>query len=118
MSDMAPSISSFCESADNSWVRCLTEDPESGANFPNRASREVRSGHFVKVPPTPLRDPFLVLHSEDLASELGLDAEGVSDPRFARFFSGDFDALPFPSGESWATPYALSASRGATTRGL
>ena len=63
MSDMAPSISSFCESADNSWVRCLTEDPESGANFPNRASREVRSGHFVKVPPTPLRDPFLVLHS-------------------------------------------------------
>jgi len=92
--------------ASSSWVAQLTEDPEGAANAPNRASRQVRSGHYVLVDPTPLPAPELLLFSEELLQDMGLDATVTEDPRFARFFSGDKSA--FSLGASWATPYALS----------
>ena len=105
---MAPGLESFCGSADASWVRCLVEDPEAGKHAPNKFSREVKSGHYVRVKPTPLGHPYVVMHSPELAGDLGLDEASVGDARFARFFGGEHGALPFPEGESWATPYALS----------
>jgi len=92
--------------ADCSWVRCLDADPDAKKFAPNKESRQVRSGHYVPVRPSKLPSPELLLHSPELAADLGLSEGDVKDPRFARFFSGDFDALPFS--ESWATPYALS----------
>ncbi|KAH8092340.1 hypothetical protein JL720_5309 [Aureococcus anophagefferens] len=105
---MPDSLEAFCGAADASWLRCLNEDPEAAAHAPNKRSREVKSGHYVRVAPTPLRAPGLAMHSPELAADLGLDAAAVAAAGFAEFFGGDHGALPFPAGESWATPYALS----------
>ena len=103
------SFSSFAERVDLSYVRTLTEDPDAAAFAPNRDPREVRSGHFVRVAPTPLKSPYLVAVSDDYAAVLGLDASEASTHAFIRVFSGDLSGAPRnfePRG--WATPYALS----------
>ena len=69
--------------------------------------REVLSGHYVRVRPTPLPSPHLIIHSEALAAELGLSEDEVRSDRFARLFAGDLDAVPGFL-DSWSTPYALS----------
>ena len=93
--------------ADHSWLSKLTEDPERAAHEPNRSSREVHSGHYVLVEPTPLPDPFYILHSAEMAAELGLEEEACLDSeQFTKFFSGGIDAVG--GMRSWATPYALS----------
>jgi len=106
------SIDQFILCSDESWVNTLTPDPETELHFPNKKSREVKSGHYVIVKPTPLPNPRLVTVSAELAKELGLDVNDCfKDPRFVRFFSGDISAFTKPNGESfksWATPYALS----------
>lgn len=92
--------------ADLSWLKDLTEDPESFRCQPNRTSREVKSGHYVKVKPNPLPEPRLVIFSTAMAAELGLSEEACTSQDFLRFFSGDTEVL---SGfDSWATPYALA----------
>jgi len=90
----------------NSFLRELREDPESKKNAPNQRMREVKSGHYVIVKPTPLPLPMYVLHSKELASDLGLTEEQVFSDDFVKFFSGDVDVVP--GSEAWATPYALS----------
>ena len=84
--------------ADHSWMDRLTADPDAAANAPNKRSREVKSGHWVPVLPSPLPQPTLVVHSAPMAAELGLDAAAVASPEFARFFSGDVAAA------TWARP--------------
>mmetsp|Transcript_15521 Transcript_15521/g.50875 ORF Transcript_15521/g.50875 Transcript_15521/m.50875 type:complete len:628 (+) Transcript_15521:1142-3025(+) len=107
MSVMRGDLDSFVARSDPSWVRQLTEDPEGKTHEPNRESREVRSGHYVLVAPTPLPSPKLLLYSEELLRDMGLDPSVVvEDERFVRFFSGDKGALNL--GPTWATPYALS----------
>mmetsp|Transcript_56119 Transcript_56119/g.121417 ORF Transcript_56119/g.121417 Transcript_56119/m.121417 type:complete len:659 (-) Transcript_56119:240-2216(-) len=92
--------------SDNSWLRELVCDPEAEANRPNKSPRQVRSGHFVPVEPTPLPEPYLVAYSRDMADELALDEATCQSKAFADFFSGNMSAAPGFS--SWATPYALS----------
>lgn len=94
----------FSASADHSWLRDLVPDPETAQHEPNRTSRQVRSGHYVKVKPTPLPKPKLVAYSS-MAEELKL-SKVVTSEAFLRFFSGDVDAIE--GFQSWATPYALS----------
>ena len=48
----------------HSWVEKLNPDPETEANAPNKTSRRVKSGHFVRVKPTPLKHPALIIHSK------------------------------------------------------
>mmetsp|Transcript_20780 Transcript_20780/g.34360 ORF Transcript_20780/g.34360 Transcript_20780/m.34360 type:complete len:587 (-) Transcript_20780:280-2040(-) len=88
---------------DNSLMRDLDCDPEQDAKFPNRETRPVRSGHFVKFKTTPLNKPFLVSYSKDMVKELGLDDEEVKSEEFVKVFSADTHGL-----ETWATPYAVS----------
>jgi uncharacterized protein YdiU (UPF0061 family) len=106
------SIDQFILCSDESWVNTLNPDPETEIYAPNKKSREVKSGHYVVVKPTPLPEPRLVTVSLDMARELGLDINDCfNDPRFVRFFSGDISSFTKPNGESfksWATPYALS----------
>ncbi|KAJ8603264.1 hypothetical protein CTAYLR_006941 [Chrysophaeum taylorii] len=102
-SDVA--LDRFAQRADLSWLSQLSEDPEAKAYEPNRSSREVKSGHYVRVAPMALPGPELLLYSEELAGELEL-SQAVENPRFARFLSGDVEALDL--GGTWATPYALS----------
>ena len=99
-------LDAFAAAADASWTRSLNADPESKQHEPNKSSRRVKSGHYVPVVPTALQSPELKLHSRELCEELGLAEADVKDERFARFFSGDVDALTL--GTTWATPYALS----------
>ena len=99
-------LDAFAAAADASWTRALNADPESKQHEPNKSSRRVKSGHYVPVVPTALQSPELKLHSRELCEELGLAEADVKDERFARFFSGDVDALTL--GTTWATPYALS----------
>lgn len=125
-------------SLDNSLLRDLERDPQCAANYPNKGMREVHSGHYVLVPPSPLPLPYLVIHSVSMATELGFsDAHCISED-FLRFFSGDVNvATPAPMAsalahltttatvpgtsaghdhrgsnsaavQTWSTPYALS----------
>lgn len=98
-------LETFKARSDLSWLAQLREDPEAERYAPNRESREVKSGHYVRVQPQKLPNPRLVMYSEELARDMGL-SEAVADERFARFLSGDTEALDL--GGSWATPYALS----------
>jgi len=91
---------------DNSLLSKLTVDPESEKQFPNRQSREVKSGHYVKLLPMKLPDPQLVIGCPAMASELGLDPSEMDSKDFVRFFSGDKDV--FEDTECWSTGYALS----------
>ena len=102
-----PSVLSLADRADHSWTRHLVPDPETERRAPNRSSREVKSGHFVRVRPTPLRNPRVALYSKAMAANVGIEeSEVTGSSRFARFFSGDADAVP--GMDTWATPYALS----------
>jgi uncharacterized protein YdiU (UPF0061 family) len=105
----AGSLEELSSRASHSWLEDLKEDPEAPAHAPNKMSRQVRSGHYVSVRPTPLPDPALVAFSPAMAQELGLSVEECRSMRFARFFSGDCArALPGSAFRSWCTPYALS----------
>ena len=95
-----PSVLSLAERADHSWLKQLTPDPETSKHAPNRSSRQVKSGHYVRVAPTPLSDPKLVIHSPDMAANLGIAEEDVNSPAFAAFFSGDSGVVP--GMETWA----------------
>jgi len=84
----------------------LRGDPESETHYPNRISRPVNEGHWVKVLPTPLPAPRLIAYSPDMAAELGLDESMVHSEDFLRYVTGDTSAVP--GTEAWATPYAVS----------
>lgn len=81
--------------------------------------------------PTPLKHPKLVIHSPEMAKELGFRHSEVYSEAFVKYFSGDVDAALATSSstcdgssfndtnmmeeeedlkeiETWATPYALS----------
>mmetsp|Transcript_140584 Transcript_140584/g.244738 ORF Transcript_140584/g.244738 Transcript_140584/m.244738 type:complete len:609 (+) Transcript_140584:280-2106(+) len=101
-------LEQFAAKADLSWVKQLKQDPDAEKNAPNRTSRQVLSGHYVHVNPTPLPGPELVMYSKEMAQELGLSNEACTSDQFAAFFTGDTAKLPPLHGKSWATPYALS----------
>ena len=99
----------FAEHVDYSLLKQLLPDPEATANGDDHRARQVRSGHYVPVTPTPLPEAEYVAHSEELFDELGLSPELAQDDGFRRLFSGDVSAsqgpmLPY----GWATGYALS----------
>jgi hypothetical protein len=66
-------IGCLASQLENSWVASLSPDPAAAANpLQNKQTREVRSGHYVLVPPTPLPQPVLVATSREMAAELNL----------------------------------------------
>jgi uncharacterized protein YdiU (UPF0061 family) len=89
----------------NSFIASLNKDPETDKYKPNKTSRQVKSGHYVPVSPTPLPDPYLVIFSSDMGKQLGLDCDTCISNDFIKLFSGQIDIL---EKGSWATPYALS----------
>lgn len=102
------------DALDNSWVRTLSA--ESDANLlksrrreglsetdDNRNKRPVFNGHYVLVEPTGIKQPRLMLLSQDVADMLKLTHEQVQSNDFVEWVSGN-KVL----GETWATPYALS----------
>ncbi len=99
----------FAQRADYSLLGSLHSDPQSTSDGSDHRPRQVYSGHYVPVTPSPIPSPELVVHSRSLFHELGL-ADGLADDEdFLRLFSGDITVARDPMRPfGWATGYALS----------
>jgi len=87
----------------------LNCDPDATKTGEDYQPRQVFSGHYVPVKPTPIAKPKYVAHSEKFFAELGFDDSLAQTEDFARLFAGDISAVPSPMRPvGWATGYALS----------
>lgn len=99
----------FARLADYSLMDTLNADPDATADGDDHQARQVFSGHFVPVTPTPLENSEYVAHSHTFFKELGLSDELALDETFSRVFSGDLSVASEPMRQvGWATGYALS----------
>jgi uncharacterized protein YdiU (UPF0061 family) len=99
----------FVRLADYSLMDTLNADPDATVDGDDRRARQVFSGHFVPVTPTPLVEPEYVTHSSTFFKELGLSDELAFNEQFRQVFSGDISAVREPMRQvGWATGYALS----------
>lgn len=95
--------------ADYSLMDSLICDPDATSDGVDHRPRQVFSGHYVPVRPTPIETPEYVAHSEDLFRELGFAHSLAQSDDFIRMFSGDLTQVPAPmSNVGWACGYALS----------
>ncbi|MCX5969056.1 MAG: protein adenylyltransferase SelO family protein [Cyanobacteria bacterium] len=108
----APTTTSFVEfaqRADYSLLDALHADPQASADGHDHQPRQVFSGHYVPVTPTPIAAPEYVAHSRILFHDLGLSDALAQDDQFRRLFSGDISVAQEPMRPvGWATGYALS----------
>jgi uncharacterized protein YdiU (UPF0061 family) len=99
----------FAQRANYSLLESLRADPQATADGQDHRPRQVFSGHYVPVTPTPLPAPAYVAHSSPLFQELGLSEALAHDEAFLRLFSGDITVAREPMRPyGWATGYALS----------
>ena len=92
-----------------SLMDTLNCDPEATENGLDHLPREVFSGHYVPVNPTPIDEPVYIAHSKSLFNELGFADSLAQSPDFVKMFSGDISAVPKPMSKvGWACGYALS----------
>ena len=95
--------------ANYSLMDTLNCDPDATENGVDHTPRQVFSGHYVPVNPTPIKDPKYVAHSKSFFSELGFADSLAESSDFVRLFSGDISQVPEPMRKvGWATGYALS----------
>jgi uncharacterized protein YdiU (UPF0061 family) len=95
--------------ADYSLLESLNCDPDATENGADHAPRQVFTGHYVPVNPTPIKDPEYVAHSKNLFIELGFADSMAELADFIRMFSGDMSEIPEPMRKiGWACGYALS----------
>lgn len=95
--------------ADYSLMDTLNCDPEAKASGADHAPRQVFSGHYVPVSPTPIENPEYVAHGKNLFHELGFADSMAQSDDFVRMFSGDLSHVPEPMRNvGWACGYALS----------
>ena len=110
--DTAPTVATLAELAklaNYSLMDTLNCDPDATANGAEHAPREVFTGHYVPVNPTPIENPEYVAHSKNFFRELGLADSMAQLPDFVRMFAGDLSHVPEPMRKvGWATGYALS----------
>ena len=103
------SFDDFIRLADYSLMDKLNADPDAKPNGENHHAREVFSGHYVPVTPTPLPEPEYISHSSTLFEELGLSNDMAHNKEFSQMFSGDLSvARETMRPYGWATGYALS----------
>lgn len=100
------SIQKVARQTDQSWLQQLSPDPETEIHAPNKSPRQVTSGHYVEVLPSPLPDPELGVYSAEVAEMLEISPEEIETDAFKAFFSGDQTQVP--ELKSWCTPYALA----------
>jgi hypothetical protein len=102
-------LDDLAQCADYSLLENLSPDPEATANGEDHAPRQVFSGHFVPVAPTPIGEPEYVAHSALFFEELGIAESLARSDQFVKMFSGDLSEVPEPMRKlGWATGYALS----------
>ena len=99
----------FLQLVDYSLMDSLNADPDARNDGDDHRARQVFSGHYVPVTPTPLAESEYVAHSSTFFSELGLSNELALNEDFRRIFSGDLSAAQDPMRKvGWSTGYALS----------
>ncbi len=94
---------------DYSFMDSLNRDPDAKEDGVDHDPRQVFTGHYTLVNPTPIEDPEYVTHSKNFFSELGFADKLAQSNDFVRLFSGDASHVPQPMRTAgWATGYALS----------
>ncbi|MBL4730611.1 MAG: YdiU family protein [Sulfurimonas sp.] len=102
-------LSDLAKLANYSLMDTLNSDPDSTANGVDHSPREVFSGHYVPVNPTPIQNPQYIAHSKIFFKELGFSDSLAQSADFIRMFSGDISDVPEPMSKvGWACGYALS----------
>ncbi len=102
-------VDDLAKLTDYSLLDTLNCDPNATVNGEDYNPRQVFSGHYVPVKPTPISDPEYVAHSHIFFRELGFDDRLAQTEDFRRLFSGDLSQVPEPMRKTgWATGYALS----------
>jgi uncharacterized protein YdiU (UPF0061 family) len=111
-SSIVPTVATLDDLAklsDYSLINTLKCDPDATENGIDYSPRQVFSGHYVPVKPTPIKDPEYITHSKDFFRELGFADSMATSADFVSMFSGDISQLPLPMRNvGWATGYALS----------
>ncbi|MEP7187496.1 MAG: protein adenylyltransferase SelO [Rhodanobacter sp.] len=74
----------FTPRFDNTFVRDLPGDPESGSRL-----RQVEGALHSRVKPDPVRAPELLAYSSEMAATLGFSEADVTSAEFARVFAGN-----------------------------
>ena len=99
----------FINTADYSLMSSLIPNPQAKLGGKDYEPRQVTSGHYVTVSPTPLSEAEYVSHSSTFFDELGLSDKLTQDESFSKLFSGDLCFAQEPmKNVGWATGYALS----------
>ncbi len=102
-------LQDLAQLADYSLMNALKCDPDASEDGVDYAPREVFSGHYVPVKPTPIENPVYIAHSKTFFSELGFADTLAESPDFVKMFSGDMSNVPEPMNKlGWACGYALS----------
>ncbi len=89
-------LDNLAELVSYSFMDTLNADPDATANGADHLPRQVFSGHYVPVSPTPLENPEYVAHSKNLFRELGFADSLAESADFMRVFSGNLANVPEP----------------------
>ncbi len=102
-------LADLAKLANYSLMDTLNCDPDAKENGADHAPRQVFTGHYVTVNPTPIKDPEYVAHGKNFFRELGFADSMAQMADFVRMFSGDISHIPEPMRKvGWACGYALS----------
>ena len=102
-------LDDLAKCANYSLMDTLNCDPQAKQNGVDHEPRQVFSGHYVTVKPTPIEVPEYVAHSINFFHELGFADSLAESADFMRVFSGDLSQVPEPMRKvGWASGYALS----------
>lgn len=107
--ELINTIEKLASHADYSFINTLNIAPNIDEDGQNYFPKEIFSGHYVPVRPTPIKNPIYIAHSKTFFEELGLDDSLAQEKDFIKMFSGDTKHLQKPLNQiGWATGYALS----------
>ena len=107
--ELVSTFDEFIKLADYSLVDHLNADPSATKDGIDYYPREIFSGHYVQVAPTPLPEAEYIAHSKSLFSELGLSDALALNEEFSKVFSGNLSVARPPMRQlGWSTGYALS----------
>ena len=102
-------LDDLAKCANYSLMDTLKCDPDAKVNGADHAPRQVFTGHYVPVKPTPIVEPEYVAHSKNFFHELGFADSMAESADFIRLFTGDLSHVPEPMRKvGWASGYALS----------
>jgi uncharacterized protein YdiU (UPF0061 family) len=106
---MVLTLNDLAKLANYSLMDTLKCDPDAKANGADHIPRQVFTGHYVPVNPTPINEPKYVAHSKNFFHELGFADSMAESTDFVRMFTGDISHVPEPMRRvGWASGYALS----------